>query len=239
MTKRTFLVTGASKGIGRALSERLAAAGHLVVGIARGADPSFPGTLVSLDLNDSKTAGEAFVELARQHDFDGVVNNVGLAKLQRVGEIDLTDLDNIMRVNLHPTVQTTQALLPGLKAKGWGRIVNISSLTVLGIAQRSAYAASKAAVNTFTRIWALELAETGITVNGVAPGPIETELFRKNTPSGSEAEQRFLSLIPMRRLGRPEEIAAAIAFLLSDEASYITGQTIFVDGGGSVGRAAA
>lgn len=239
MTKRTFLVTGASKGIGRALSERLAAAGHHVVGIARGADPGFPGTLVSLDLNDSKTAGEAFVELARQHDFDGVVNNVGLAKLQRVEEIDLTDLDNIMRLNLHPTVQTTQALLPGLKAKGWGRIVNISSLTVLGIAQRSAYAASKAAVNTFTRIWALELAETGITVNSVAPGPIETELFRKNTPSGSEAEQRFLSLIPMRRLGRPEEIAAAIAFLLSDEASYITGQTIFVDGGGSVGRAAA
>ncbi|HVJ31962.1 MAG TPA: SDR family oxidoreductase [Terriglobia bacterium] len=239
MTKRTFLVTGASKGIGRALSERLAAAGHHVVGIARGADPGFPGTLVSLDLNDSKTAGEAFVELARQHDFDGIVNNVGLAKLQRVEEIDLTDLDNIMRLNLHPTVQTTQALLPGLKAKGWGRIINISSLTVLGIAQRSAYAASKAAVNTFTRIWALELAETGITVNSVAPGPIETELFRKNTPSGSEAEQRFLSLIPMRRLGRPEEIAAAIAFLLSDEASYITGQTIFVDGGGSVGRAAA
>jgi len=239
MTKRTFLVTGASKGIGRALSERLASAGHHVVGVARGADTSFPGTLVSIDLNDSKAAGEAFRGLAQRYDFDGVVNNVGLVRLHRVGEIELTDVDDIMRVNLHPTIQTTQALLPGMKTRGWGRVVNISSLTVLGIAQRSAYAAAKAAINTFTRIWALELAETGITVNGVAPGPIETELFRANTPAGSEAEQRFLSLIPMRRLGKPEEIAATIAFLLSEEASFITGQTIFVDGGGSIGKVAA
>lgn len=237
MVKRTFLVTGASKGIGRALSVRLADAGHHVVGVARGQDTSFPGTLVSIDLNDSKASGEAFTELARRHSFDGVVNNVGLFRLHRIGEIDLTDVDDVMRVNLHSTIQTVQALLPTMKEKGWGRVVNISSLTVLGIAQRTAYAASKAAINSFTRSWALELAETGITVNGVAPGPVETELFRENTPAGSEAEQRFLSLIPMRRLGKPDEIAAAIAFLLSEEASYITGQTLFVDGGGSIGKA--
>jgi 3-oxoacyl-[acyl-carrier protein] reductase len=237
MIKRTFLVTGASKGIGRALSTRLATAGHHVVGVARGRDPSFPGTLVSIDLNDSKASGEAFTELAKRYSFDGVVNNVGLFRLHRIGEIDLTDVDDVMRVNLHSTIQTVQAILPTMKAKGWGRVVNISSLTVLGIAQRTAYAASKAAINSFTRSWALELAETGITVNGVAPGPVETELFRENTPAGSEAEQRFLSLIPMRRLGKPDEIAAAIAFLLSEEASYITGQTLFVDGGGSIGKA--
>lgn len=238
MIKRTFLVTGASKGIGRAVSQRLADAGHHVVGIARGKDPDFPGTLVSIDLEDSKASGDAFLELAQRYAFDGVVNNVGLARLHRVGEIDLGDVEDMLRVNVHPTIQTVQAILPNMKAQGWGRIVNITSLVTVGIAQRSGYAAAKAAVTSLTRTWAIELAETGITVNAVAPGPIETELFRRNTPVGSEAEGRFLSMIPMRRLGQTDEIAGPVAFLLSDDASYITGQTLFVDGGGSVGRSA-
>jgi NAD(P)-dependent dehydrogenase (short-subunit alcohol dehydrogenase family) len=162
MSQRTFLVTGASKGIGRALSTRLVAAGHHVVGVARGPDPGFPGTLVPIDLNDSKASGKAFAELAQRHSFDGVVNNVGLARMHAVGEIDLQDVDDILRVNLHPAIQTVQAILPSLREKGWGRIVNVSSLTVIGVPNRSAYAASKAAINSFTRTWAVELAETGI-----------------------------------------------------------------------------
>lgn len=236
MTKRTFLVTGASKGIGRALTNRLAAAGHHVVGVARNPDPDFPGTLVPLDLGDNKRSGEVFAELAARYSFDGVVNNAGITKMQPVGEIELQAVDDIMRFNVNSAILTTQSVLPSLRAKGWGRIVNVSSLTVIGIANRSAYAASKAALNSLTRTWAIELAETGITVNGVSPGPLDTEMFRKGTPAGSEAERKFLSLIPMRRLGKPDDIAAAIAFLLSDDAGWITGQTLHVDGGGSIGK---
>ena len=239
MLKRTFLVTGATKGIGRALSARLAAEGHHVVGLARRVDdPSFPGTLVSVDLTDRDATAQALEGLAKRYAFDGVVNNAGFVRLAGVQAIDLDDLETSLRHNLTSAVQTVQALLPAMQARGWGRIVNVSSLVVLGVANRTAYAAAKAAMMSFTRTWALELAETGITVNAVAPGPTETELFRQNTPVGSEAEQRFLSLVPMKRLGKPEELAAAIAFLLSEDAGFITGQTLFVDGGASVGKAA-
>lgn len=141
-----------------------------------------------------------------------------------------------MRVNLHPALVATQAALPGMRARGWGRIVNISSLTVLGSVERTSYAAAKAALVSFTRSWALELAPTGITINAVSPGPTETELFRANNAPGSEGEARYLAGIPMRRFGKPEEIAAAVAFLLSDDAAFMTGQTLHVDGGASIGK---
>lgn len=240
MKKRTFLITGASKGIGRALSHRLAGAGHHVVGVARNAnDPDFPGELVAIDLSDRRATDEALRQLVDKYEFDGVVNNVGFIRLGQIGEIDLDDMERQLLHNLIPTVQTVQALLPGMRQRGWGRVVNISSLVALGGHQkRTAYAGAKAAMISFTRSWALELATSGITVNSVAPGPTETELFRANTPIGSEAEKGFLSMVPMGRFGQPQELAAAIAFLLSEDAGFITGQTLFVDGGASIGKAA-
>jgi len=238
MTSRTFLITGASKGIGRALAERLSRNGHTVVGLARhGDEPSFPGVLIPVDLSDRTATDKALKQLTKQYKFDGVVNNVGLVRPQTLGSIELDDLDAVLALNLHPAVQAAQALLPHMRSQGWGRIVNISSLTVLGMVERTAYAAAKSALVSFSRSWALELATTGITVNAVSPGPTETELFRANSSPGSAGERRYLASVPMNRFGKPDEIAAAIEFLLSDDAAFMTGQTLYVDGGASIGKA--
>lgn len=229
---RSLLITGASRGIGLAIAKRMAGTGWNVVGLARSGDPSsFPGVLVSCDLSDIEATQEALDQIGKKYQIRGIVNNVGVALPQRLEEIDLTNLIQVFDLNVRVAVQVTQHFVSGMRADRFGRIVNISSRAVAGTAGRTAYAAAKSALVACTNTWAIELADSEITVNSILPGPIETELFRQARPVGSEAEQKTLDSILLNRIGTPAEVADATAFFLSDQAAYITGQHLGVDGG--------
>jgi NAD(P)-dependent dehydrogenase (short-subunit alcohol dehydrogenase family) len=233
MTARRVLITGASKGIGRAVADRLADDGHHPIGLARRAPSDFPGEFFEVDMADQAATAVALQDITA-NPLDGVVNNLGMSGMARIGSVDLDELFHIYDMNVRTAVQVVQAALPGMLAAGWGRIVNVTSLVTLGMPERTAYGAAKAALEACTRIWAGELATTGITVNAVAPGPVETELYRQRSPQGSARETEMLSRIPQKRVGKPREIAHAICHLLDDDASFTIGQIIRVDGGGSV-----
>jgi len=230
------LVTGATKGIGRAVCERLIARGEPVIGISRHGDESFPGVLVIADLSDQAACEKTLGDIAEQYQVLRLVNNVGFNEMQALGEITHAAYQKVMDTNLNALVCVTQSVLPCMKDKGYGRIVNIASRSLLGRKGGSVYSAAKAAMVGFTRSWALELANQGIIVNCVAPGPITTAMFERNNPPGSESRRVLTQGVPMGRMGTPEEVADLVDYLLSPGASYITGQTIFVCGGASISQ---
>lgn len=235
MQSKIIVVTGASKGIGLATSQRLANAGYHVIGIARTKPvEGFPGDFFACDLSSQKETENLIKVLVGRYDIAGLVNNVGAGGPQALGSIDLDTLIDLYDINVRTAVQMTQGLIERMKANQWGRVINLASRAIFGVPGRTSYAAAKSAIIGCTRVWALELAAFGITVNAIAPGPIETEMFRKIRPKDSQEEKELLACIPMGRVGTPQEIAAAIAFLISDDAAFITGQTLCIDGGGSL-----
>ncbi len=235
---RRVLVTGISRGIGKAIGERLLDEGYQVVGLARTPPQGLAAIeFHALDLGDAVARERALRALAAAGPFYGLVNNVGIVPVAPLGELRDEDLAQAVALNLGVAIACTQALLPGMRAAGRGRVVNISSRAALGKAGRSLYSATKAGLLGMTRTWALELAAQGITVNAVAPGPIDTEFFRDANPADAEATRRLAAAVPVQRLGRPEEVAHAVASLLDERAGFMTGQTHFVCGGLTIGAA--
>jgi NAD(P)-dependent dehydrogenase (short-subunit alcohol dehydrogenase family) len=230
------LITGGSKGIGLATVCKLAAEGHEIVTISRTPPPNdAPCKHYSADLADPVSAQNALDRITANHSIDNVVNNAGIPWPDSTGETTLEGFDAVVALNLRAALIVTQACLPSMRAKRCGRIVNISSRAALGLVNRNAYSAAKAGLIGLSRTWALELGRSGITVNVVAPGPIETELFLSNNDPNDKKIRNRISSIPVGRMGKPDDVAAAISFFLNPASSYVTGQTLFVCGGTSIG----
>ena len=235
MKLKTVVVTGASRGIGLATSQRLSKAGYHVIGLARQKPKeTFPGEFLTCDLSKEKETSQVIQTLTANYRVLGLINNVGISGAQFLENINLNDLRLLYDVNVRTAVQMTQGLIDQMKKYKWGRIINLASRAIFGSPGRTSYAAAKSALIGCTRVWALELAPFGISVNAIAPGPIETDMFRAKRPIGGQKEKEVLATIPMQRIGHPQEIAAAIEFFLSEDAGFITGQTLCIDGGGSL-----
>lgn len=215
---RTALITGASRGIGAAIAARLQDEGLRIL------SPSSK----ALDLSSTVSIDRYLSQLTDPIDI--LVNNAGINRLGSIDEISGKDFEEVIQVNLLGHFRLTQGLVKGMKARRYGRIVNVSSIwSLVSRERRVTYSAAKAGLNGLTRALALELAPYHIMVNAVAPGYINTELTMKNnTP---EALERIAEEIPLGRLGEPSEIAECVAFLCSPKNSYMTGQVIVLDGG--------
>lgn len=235
------IVTGGASGIGAAVCRTMLDAGHQVVCFDRDAPSVGHPRLhaVQVDLTDAVATRAAAAAMAERFAIDRVVHNAGAIRPALLADVALEDLHALVDLHLAAPLLLMQAVLPGMRARGFGRVVLLSSRAALGAETRTAYSATKAGLIGMARTWALELASSGITVNVVAPGPIGgTRMFYDVVPAGSERESRLAASIPVRRLGTPEDVARAVGFFVADDAGFLTGQTLFVCGGASIGSIA-
>jgi 3-oxoacyl-[acyl-carrier protein] reductase len=241
MSERNLaVVTGGASGIGAEICRHMLAAGYEVVSLdLRKPDWQHERlSSIEVDLLDS-AATEAAADRAAQRPVTHVVHNAGAIRANLLPEVTQDDLHALAQLHLGTALHLVQAALPGMKSRGFGRIIMVSSRAALGAATRSAYSATKAGMIGLTRTWALELAPFGITANAVAPGPIAgTEMFHEVIPKGSPRETTLAEAIPVRRLGRSGDVARAVMFFADRENGYVTGQTLYVCGGSSVGTVA-
>ncbi|MEE6136991.1 SDR family NAD(P)-dependent oxidoreductase [Mycobacterium sp. 050128] len=229
---KTAVVTGGGSGIGLAVARRLRADGLDVATVDL--KPSDAELSFTADVTDRSQVDAALSAIRAQLGPIAVlVNAAGLDGFKRFSNITFEDWQRVVDVNLHGVFHMTQAVLPDMVEAGWGRIVNISSSsTHSGAPYMSHYVAAKSAVNGLTKSLALEYGPSGITVNAVPPGFIDTPMLRSAEQRGYLGDiDETIARTPVRRIGKPEDIAAACAFLISEEAGYITGQILGVNGG--------
>jgi NAD(P)-dependent dehydrogenase (short-subunit alcohol dehydrogenase family) len=233
------LVTGAAQGIGLACVERLLSEGAQVVGVD--INPSVEETMVGLGatglVTDMADKAQVDAMVAQAIDIMGqvdiLVSNAGITAPGDFLDYDYADFERVLRVNLHSAFLGGQAVARHIVARGGnGSIINMSSVNgILALPNQTAYVTSKGGLNQLTKVMAISLADKGVRVNGVGPGTIVTEMSKARVLATEESRNRILSRTPMGRPGDVFEIASVVAFLASDDASYMTGQTLYVDGG--------
>jgi 2-hydroxycyclohexanecarboxyl-CoA dehydrogenase len=244
--ERVAFVTGAGRGIGRAIAIALARSGHgVAIGDIREGEARDTANLIEshgqralaapLDVTDSASVAEAVLRATEAlGPIDVLVNNAGWDEMRLFLDTDEEFWDRVIEVNFKGGLRLTKAVLPGMVDRGWGRIVNIGSdAGRVGSSLESVYSGAKGAVIAFTKTIAREVARKGVTANTVCPGPTDTPMLAEVTggDQGEKVIDAMRRAVPMKRLGAPEEVAAAVVFLASEEARFITGQTLSVSGG--------
>jgi NAD(P)-dependent dehydrogenase (short-subunit alcohol dehydrogenase family) len=237
MGQRCAVVTGGARNIGQAIGRRLQQDGYRVVAldIVEPEAESLRTDARIVDLSDAAATGAALSAIAADLPVTCLVNNVGIVAPALFDDVDIADFDRLMHLNVRTAVICAKALVPVMRRAGGGRIVMNTSRVTLGKEARTLYSATKGALQAMARTWALELARDAITVNCVAPGPIATTVFWKNNPPESDYTRTLMAGIPLGRMGTPDDVANAVSFFCDDRASFVTGQTLFVCGGVTVG----
>jgi len=239
LENKIAIVTGAGQGIGRAIASKLAAEGATVVvtdlneGTAKETSDGLGENSVGLqlDVTDRDSVDRVIAQVKDQFGrIDVLVNNAGWDKAEPFVDSEISTWDRIIAINLYGQLHTCHAVLPIMIEQGGGRVVNIASDSGrVGSSGEAVYSAAKGGVIAFTKTIAREVARAGVTANCVSPGPTDTELFA--SIGGEKLREALKKAIPLKRLGQPEDLANAVAFLASDEAAFITGQTVSVSGG--------
>ena len=237
-SEKVALVTGGSSGIGAQIVDDLQGDGYTVLNLALNHQRQ-QGSLVipiEVDLSDPVATAQVAEELAGQYSITRIIHNAGVIREKPLADVTQDDFDVLANLHLSTPITLVKANLASMRRAGSGRIVLISSRAVLGLANRTVYSATKAGLLGLARTWALEFAAEAITCNVICPGPIAgTDMFHELIPADSPKMEQVAQSVPVKRIGRPRDVSRAVSFFLADDADFVTGQTLFVCGGTSVG----